>query len=191
MRCPRRRRKSSSGCAGRPGTAADNRDLEKSLLREGDDEVGTLCRFIDAERATEDRPDGYSVARLRRVMMFLRADYYAWLAGRSAAAARQRAEDELAEEIREIHATSRGAYGAPRVHAALRRKGQAINRKRGERIMRERDIRGVTRRRRPHLTQQDTKAPPAPDLVGRDFTADDPGRKLVGDITYLAAVEGW
>ncbi|MGW3043689.1 IS3 family transposase [Kitasatospora sp. NPDC001159] len=50
----------------------------------------------------------------------------------------------MAEEIREIHASSRGAYGAPRVHAALRRKGRAINRKKVERIMRERDIQGVT-----------------------------------------------
>jgi transposase InsO family protein len=57
--------------------------------------------------------------------------------------------------------------------------------------MRERDIRGVTRRRRRHLTQQDTKAASAPDLVGRDFTAYEPGRKLVGDITYLPTVEGW
>ncbi|WP_326793307.1 IS3 family transposase [Streptomyces sp. NBC_00841] len=93
--------------------------------------------------------------------------------------------------MREIHASSRGAYGAPRVQAALRRKGHAVNRKKVERIMRERDIRGVTRRRHRHLTQQDTKAAPAPDLVGRDFTATRPGTKLVGDITYLPTIEGW
>jgi transposase InsO family protein len=95
------------------------------------------------------------------------------------------------KEIREIHGKSRGAYGAPRVHAALRRKGQAINRKKVEWIMRERDIRGMTRRKRRYLTKQDTKAAPAPDLVGRDFTAAEPGTKLVGDITYLATIEGW
>ncbi|WP_327286742.1 IS3 family transposase [Streptomyces sp. NBC_01198] len=150
-----------------------------------------MCRFIDAEKATEENPDGYSVARLCRVLSFHRSTYYAWLASRPAAAERQCAEDELTDRIREIHATSRGAYGAPRVHAELRRGGLAINRKRVERIMRERDIRGVTRRRRRYLTQQDTKAAPAPDLVGRDFTAYEPGRKLVGDITYLPTVEGW
>ncbi|MEU1569164.1 IS3 family transposase [Streptomyces mirabilis] len=82
-------------------------------------------------------------------------------------------------------------YGAPRVHAELRRRGHAINRKKVERIMRERDIRGITRRRRRHLTKQDAKAAPAPDLVGRDFTAKRPGTKLVGDITYLPTIEGW
>jgi transposase InsO family protein len=38
------------------------------------------------------------------------------------------------------------------------------------------------RRRRP---------PPAPDLVGRNFTADAPGVKLVGDITYIQTWAGW
>ncbi|WP_173267781.1 DDE-type integrase/transposase/recombinase, partial [Streptomyces pacificus] len=56
---------------------------------------------------------------------------------------------------------------------------------------RERDIRGVTRRKRRYLTKQDAKAAPAPDLVGRDFTAAEPGTKPVGDITYLATIEGW
>ncbi|WP_156164355.1 IS3 family transposase [Streptacidiphilus albus] len=150
-----------------------------------------MCRFIDAEKASEDRPEGYSVARLCRVMGINRSTYYAWLAARPAAAERQRAEDDLVDEIRVIHAGSRGAYGVPRVHAALRRAGRGINRKKVERLMRERDIRGITRRRRRHLTQQDTKAAPAPDLVGRDFTAGRPGTKLVGDITYLPTIEGW
>jgi putative transposase len=150
-----------------------------------------LCRFIDAEKAAEDNPGGYSVSLLCRAVGVNRSTYYSWLAARPAVTARQRAEDELAEEIREIHGTSRGAYGAPRVHAALRRRGRGINRKKVERIMRERDIRGVTRRKRRHLTKQDTKAAPAPDLVGRDFTAARPGTKLVGDITYLPTIEGW
>ena len=38
-----------------------------------------------------------------------------------------------------------------------------------------------------------TQGTPAvvPDLVGRDFTADAPGEKLVGDITYISTGEGW
>ncbi|WP_173265360.1 IS3 family transposase, partial [Streptomyces pacificus] len=130
-----------------------------------------MCRFIDAEKATEDNPDGYSVALLCRTLGVNRSTYYAWLASWPAVAERQCDDDELADRIREIHAGSRGAYGVPRVHAALRRGGRAINRKRVERIMRERDIRGVTRRKRRYLTKQDAKAAPAPDLVGRDFTA--------------------
>jgi len=150
-----------------------------------------VCLFIDAEKATEANLDGYSVARLCRVLGINRSTYYSWLAARPAVAERQRTEDELAGHIREIHAASRGAYGVPRVHAELRRRGHGINRKKVERIMRERDIRGITRRRRRHLTKQGAKAVPTPDLVGRDFTAKKPGTKLVGDITYLPTIEGW
>jgi hypothetical protein len=76
-----------------------------------------VCLFIDAEKATEDNPDGYSVVRLCRVLGINRSTYYSWLVSREAAAGRQRAENELAEETREIHGKSRGAYGAPRVNA--------------------------------------------------------------------------
>jgi transposase InsO family protein len=49
--------------------------------------------------------------------------------------------------------------------------------------MRERGIAGVTRRRRRSLTRPDRAVAPAPDLIGRDFTAPGPGQRLVGDIT--------
>jgi transposase InsO family protein len=41
------------------------------------------------------------------------------------------------------------------------------------------------------LTEQDGHAGPIPDLVNRDFTADAPGQKMVGDITYIPTWEGW
>ena len=66
-----------------------------------------------------------------------------------------------------------------------------VNRKRVERIMRERGITGVTRRKRRSLTRPAKRAVPAADLIGRDFTADAPGRKLVGDITFISTDEGW
>ena len=43
---------------------------------------------------------------------------------------------------------------------------------------------------RPATTQQG-QAGPIPDLVNRDFTAGTPGAKMVGDITYIPAWEGW
>ena len=88
-----------------------------------------------------------------------------------------------------VHLASRGAYGVPRVHAELRRLGHGVNHKRVERLMRERGIAGITRRRRRSLTRPDKQARPAPDLIGRDFTADRPGTRLVGDITYLVRRE--
>jgi hypothetical protein len=143
-------------------------------------------RFISDHYAT------YGVARLCRVLAVKRRQgYYEWLAAQPARQARVEAEDELAEQIRTIHGEHRGSYGSPRVADELSRRGRRVNRKRVERIMRERGIVGITRRRRRSLTRQDTAAAPAPDLIGRDFTAPAPGQRLVGDITYLPTQEGW
>ncbi|WYB40401.1 IS3 family transposase [Streptomyces sp. GD-15H] len=40
------------------------------------------------------------------------------------------------------------------------------------------------------MTRPDKKARPAPDLIGRDFHAERPDTKLVGDITCLPTAEG-
>jgi len=143
-------------------------------------------RFISEHHAL------YGVTRLCRVLAVPRRQgYYEWLAAQPARQERADAEDELAGEIRGIHGEHQGRYGSPRVAEELRRRGRRVNRKRVERIMRERHIVGLTRRRRRSLTRQDAKAAPAPDLIGRDFTASAPGQRLVGDITYLPTLEGW
>ncbi|WP_443053050.1 IS3 family transposase [Streptomyces sp. NBC_00273] len=43
---------------------------------------------------------------------------------------------ELTEQITQVHARSRGTYGAPRVHAVLKGQGQACGRRRVARLMR-------------------------------------------------------
>ncbi|WP_413797171.1 IS3 family transposase [Streptomyces iranensis] len=147
--------------------------------------MSEVYRFIAAEKAV------HPVALLCRVLGVVRSSFYAWLEAEEARQARARADDALAHEITVIHLASKGAYGVPRVHAELRRLGRAVNRKRLERVMRERGIVGVTRRRRRSPTRPDKQARPAPDLIGRDFTAARPGTRLVGDITYLPTQEGW
>ena len=143
-------------------------------------------RFISEHHAT------YGVTRLCRVLAVPRRQgYYEWLAAQPARQQRAQADDDLAGDIRAIHARHQGRYGSPRVHKELREQGRPVNRKRVERIMRERGIAGISRRRRRSLTKQDTAAAPAPDLIGRDFTALAPGQRLVGDITYLPTGEGW
>jgi transposase InsO family protein len=58
--------------------------------------------------------------------------------------------------------------------------------------MREHRITGNSRRTgRPSLTKADTRAAPSPHRTGRDFTADRPRTKTVGDITYIPTAQGW
>lgn len=147
--------------------------------------MSEVYRFIAAEKAS------YPVTLLCRILGVPRSSCYAWAGGEQARRARLRADDALAHEITVVHLASRGAYGVPRVHAELRRLGHGVNRKRVERLMRERGIAGITRRHRRSLTRPDKQARPAPDLIGRDFTAARPGTRLVGDITYLPTGQGW
>ncbi|MET9418812.1 IS3 family transposase [Streptomyces klenkii] len=143
------------------------------------------------EKATENNPGGHSVTLMCKVLGVSRSGCCACLAARPAAEKRARQEDELVAEIRQIHTASRRAYGVPRITAALRRKGRRTNRKRAGRLMRECGIRGITRRKRRGLTKPDRKAAIPPGLAGRDFTAAEPGTRLVPDITYLPALAGW
>jgi putative transposase len=148
--------------------------------------MSEVYAFIEAEKTT------HNVALLCRLLKVARSSFYAWLAGeKTRRAKRAAADDALAHEITVLHVASRGAYGVPRIHAGLRRLGHRINRKRIERVMRERGIAGATRRRRRSLTRPAKKVVPATDLLGRNFTAPAPGMKLVGDITFIATDEGW
>ena len=93
--------------------------------------------------------------------------------------------------MREIHARSRGTYGAPRIHAELAEDGVAVGRKRVARVMRAAGIAGVSRRRGPRTTRRDERARPAPDRVERRFEADEPNRLWLADITYVPTLAGF
>ena len=77
------------------------------------------------------------------------------------------------------------------MHAELRREGVRVSRKRVERLMRQRAIEGVPRpRRRRGTTIRVKGVRPAPDLVGRDFTARGRNRLWFADIREIPTGEG-
>jgi putative transposase len=141
-------------------------------------------RLIDAEKPH------HPVSRLCRVLGVARAGYYAWAA--RPPSPRTLDDAYLGEQIRQIHARSRGTYGAPRVHAELRLGLDIrVGRKRVARLMRDHGLQGVHRRRRDGLTRRDPQASPAPDLVERNFTPAGPDQLWVADITQQRTGEGW
>lgn len=137
-----------------------------------------------------DHRDTYEVKRLCHVLDVNRSSYYKWIGGAGARTVRQREDQVLAERIRRIHADSGGAYGSPRVTTELRETGARVNHKRVARVMRTYSIVGVRLRRRVRTTVPDPAAPVIADLFQRDFTALEPGRKYMGDITYLPLAGG-
>lgn len=104
--------------------------------------------------------------------------------------AREARDVELLAAIRRIHADSGGVYGSPRVHAQLRRAGQAVSRARVERLMREAGITGVAPARKLRTTIPNPADARPHDLVNRVFTADGPDRLWVTDLTVIGTGEG-
>ncbi|GGT06546.1 transposase InsO family protein [Streptomyces griseoviridis] len=132
----------------------------------------------------------HGVKRLCSILGVSRSGFCYWRRTAADRAARQAADARLAARIRAVHQESDGTYGAPRITTELREtSGEAVNHKRVARIMRASGIEGVRLRRRHRTTVPDPAAAKAPDLIGRDFTADKPNTKYVGDITCLP-VEG-
>lgn len=142
-------------------------------------------RLIDAEKAQ------HPVSLLCSVLGVTRAGYYAWR--RRVPSRRALGDAELASLIRRIFVESLETYGSPRVHAELREAhGIRVGCKRVARLMRQLELEGVSRRgKRRRTTIPDPAAAPAPDLVGRRFTASGPNELWLADITYLPTREGW
>ncbi len=131
----------------------------------------------------------FRIAAMARVLGVSTSGYYAWR--KRVPSARVRADAALSERVRSIHEASRGTYGAPRIQAQLADEGVLASRKRVARLMRESDLAGVSRRKRPRTTRRDKTARPAPDLVDREFEAEAPDRLWVADITYVPTLCGF
>jgi transposase InsO family protein len=131
-----------------------------------------------------------NAARACALLKVSRAAFYQHLAGPSR---RDRADAELTEQIQAVHEESKGRYGAPRVHAELRRRGRRHGRKRIARLMRAAGIRGKTPKRWKKTTIADPAAAARADRIRRDFTADASkiNSRWCGDITYAGTWEGW
>ena len=98
----------------------------------------------------------------------------------------------LALYIRKSFGDSDDTYGYRRVHADLVAWGVQAGPELVRSLMRELGLEPCQPRPwRVSLTEGDGQEHDIPDLVNRDFTADAPGEKMVGDITYIPTWEGW
>jgi transposase InsO family protein len=135
---------------------------------------------------------GWSVKRLCELVEVERSSYYAWVKAAPARRARAAADAELAGRIRAVHADD-NTCGAPRITAELNDgvpADQRVNHKRVARVMRDNGIAGYRRRRKVRTTIPEPADQKVPDLLNRDFTAEGPNQRYVGDITYLPLADG-
>ena len=115
--------------------------------------------------------------------------YYAWR-GRPESM-RTAANRQLIEEIRRVHGDSRGRYGSPRVHAALRAEGRQIGRNRVARLMHHHGICARQKRRFCRTTDSSLRFPCSANFLGRRFTASAPDRVWLGGHPPYSTADVW
>ena len=145
-----------------------------------------LWPFIEVEEAEQ-----HSVKRACELLEVSRAAYYEQ---RKHLPSRRALDDaELTARIKTIHASSKGTYGAPRIHAQLRRDGVHCGKKRVARLLVRAGLAGRCPRRWRTTTIADPSAEVrAVDLIKRVFGPDlKVDTRWCGDVTYIRTWEGW
>ena len=142
--------------------------------------------MIHAEKAT------YPIVWMCRLLKVGQSSYYDWVtrAGTLSATAARRAE--LGVQVKAVFEEYRQTYGCRRIARELNAAGVSCSVGLVADLMREQGLVAVQPRAYKVTTvpgEDDEVLPP--DLIGRDFTADAPGQRLVGDITYLRTDQGW
>lgn len=137
-----------------------------------------------------DHAGQFEIGILCRVLQVSTSGYYAWR--QRPLSSRAQANQQVLEQIRQIHTSSRHTYGVRRVRAALRQQRVRCNHKRVARLMRQANLHGCRRGKRPVVTTQTQPgASVAANVLRQDFTASAPNRKWLGDITFIPTDEGF
>ena len=146
--------------------------------------------FIDAEYAhAADAACAPTIERMCRWLQVSKSGYYEWLHRPTSATAQRR--ELLKIKIKALFDASDGSYGYRRLHAALLRGGDQVGPELVRELMRELGLVACQPRPWRTTTLRGEEHSRALDLVGRDFSAEAPGQKLVGDITYIPTWAGW
>jgi putative transposase len=132
----------------------------------------------------------FSVAAMCRVLKVSGSGFYAWKDRKPSP--KQQRREELVAKMRVIHAESDRTFGSPRMHLELLQQGVACNVKTVAKQMKSAGIQAKTTKKfRICTTDSNHSLPVAENILNRDFTADKPNEKWVGDITYIPTRAGW
>lgn len=144
----------------------------------------TVAGFIAAQRTDYAVP--HTVAC--RALDVSESWFYKWK-DRPPTARQQRRAD-LDVEVKRFFDASDGTYGSPRVLVELREAGWRVSKKAVEDSMARQGLVARPKRRRRSLTRPDKAAPPAVDLICREFHATVIDQRWCGDLTEIPTGEG-
>ena len=101
----------------------------------------------------------------------------------------------VTEVLQQVHAANYSVYGVRKTHTELARTGGVDHRPVARctiaRLMKNAGLKGIHRAKTPTTTRPVKGNDRRPDLVNRQFTATEPDRLWVADITYIRTFTGW
>lgn len=128
-----------------------------------------------------------------RILEVSRSSYYAWL--KRPLSQRAKKNEELSQQLQEIHRKSKGTYGSPRLMEELKKQGARHSRKRIADLMKKIGIFGCAKSKfQPCTTRPDPSQPVSPRVFesqNKEAIPKAPNRVWVGDMTYISTLEGW
>lgn len=149
-----------------------------------------MFAWIDTEKAD------FPIRTLCQVLQVSPSGYYA--ARNRPESAHARDDRRLRVLVRASFEASRQRYGSPRVHADLIEQKISVAQKRVARLMQEDGLKARERKRYKITTMSDHDQPIAANLLDRQFEAEAPNQRWVGDTTefviggsgklYMAAI---
>jgi putative transposase len=147
--------------------------------------------FIDAECATlaGDEACAPTITQMCEWLGVSKSGYYDWVSRPQSETEKRR--EILKIKIKALFEANNEEYGYRRMAAALRRGGDQADDETVRKLMRDLGLVPCQPRPWRHSLTEQGQAGPIPDLVNRDFSAGQPGEKMVGDITYIPTWEGW
>jgi len=130
----------------------------------------------------------FPVKVMCRVLRVTTQGFYAWR--KRPESTRAKADRKLAVLVRAAHEESRKSYGSPRLVRELREvHRERVGRKRVRRLMEQEGLKARVRRRYKCTTMSDHNQPVAANLLARQFEAERPNQRWVGDTTELLVGE--
>jgi len=132
---------------------------------------------------------GVPIERLCRMLRVTSRGFRAWR--HRPISQRQRDDMVLLAHIREEHRLSLGSYGRPRMTEELKDLGFEVGHRRVGRLMRDNGINVVRTRKYKATTNSKHGYAIAPNLLDRNFIAEQANQKWVVDISYIWTREGW
>jgi transposase InsO family protein len=127
-----------------------------------------------------------------QVLKVSTSGYYKWLNQQSSLPSeKEKYREEIQQKISKSFHESFGTYGSPRVHDDLIDWGYTISQKTVARMMREMGLKATQKEKFVVTTDSNHDLIIYPNILNRQFSAEEPNQVWVTDITYIWTLEGW